>query len=178
MDTGNLTAVVQVQAKATQSPTGVAGNKPKWSENATAQLRLTYGVGDGNLDWLVFQPRELAASASETLALDGTDLANIFNATNANGFTKVMAVMVFKVANVDASTPGESITVGAAGLSPLAMNLGGTSPTYTVWDGGLPAVFSKPAGFTVDGSNFNLKIANDDATNKSTYTLVIGGVKE
>lgn len=136
---------------------------------------LTYGTASGQIDTIIANAYELAASASNTHNFfDGT-VPDIFG--DANGLQNIKFLGVYLVANTDGSTAATSATIGNAAANPLVMNFGGTTPTYQIFAGGPTFQAGKPAGYTVSNTIKNLKVLNDDGANKLTYFLLAGGVK-
>lgn len=138
-------------------------------------FNLAYGTGSGQINTIIANAYELAASASNTHNLfDGT-VPDIFAA--ASGLQNVKAVGIYLVANTDASSPSPSITIGNAAADPLLLNLAGTTPTYQHFASSLPFLAGKLAGYTVNNTNKNIKVLNDSGTLKASYWLLAGGVK-
>lgn len=136
---------------------------------------LSYGTGSGQINTIIANAYELAASASNTHNLfDGT-VPDIFAV--ASGLQNVKAVMIYLVANTDSSSPSPSITIGNAATDALTLNLGGLTQTYQHFASSLPFLAGKLAGYTVNATNKNIKVLNDSATLKATYYLLVGGVK-
>lgn len=148
---------------------------------ATAQktlqnvFNLSYGTGSGQINTIIANAYELAASASNTHNLfDGT-VPDIFGV--ASGLQNVKAVMIYLIANSDASSPSPSITIGNAAADQLALNLGGVTQTYQHFASSLPFLAGKLAGYTVNNTTKNIKVLNDSGTLKASYYLLLGGVK-
>ena len=136
---------------------------------------LAYGTGSGQIDTIIANAYELAASASNTHNLfDGT-VPDVFGVANA--LQNVKAVMIYLVANTDSSSPSPSITIGNAATNALAMNLGAVGQTYQHFASSLPFLAGKLAGYTVDATHKNIKVLNDSGTLKATYYLLVAGCK-
>lgn len=145
-------------------------------QNETTAVSFTsVGAGANQANEVWFDARELEASASEELDLYGS-LTNVFGETV--NFARVKVFVVERVANADDSTAGTSITVGTAAASNTWVGpFADASDGVKVRAGGFVAFGCDDAtGWAVtDSSADKLKIANDDATNKSTYRIWLIG---
>jgi hypothetical protein len=165
----------------------INGKNPPLSTLATLQnfstaqrtlqnvLALSYGTGSGQINTIIANAYELAASASNTHNLfDGT-VPDIFGV--ASGLQNVKAVGIYLVANTDSSSPSPSITIGNAAADVLTLNFGASTQTYQHFASSMPFLAGKAAGYTVNNTNKNIKVLNDSGTLKATYWLVCAGVR-
>jgi hypothetical protein len=159
----------------------VAGSVAALAQRATAngmksfKYSLTYGTGSGQIDTVIAQVYELAASASnEHNFFDGT-VKDIFS--QANGLTNLKYLGIYLTANSDSSTAGSSATIGNASANQLVLYLGAAAQTYTIYSGGPAYQAGRPAGYTVDATHKLFKVLNNDGANKLTYWLLGCGVK-
>ncbi len=136
---------------------------------------LTNGTATGQIDTIICQVRLLAASTSETLNFFDGSVVDIYNA--GTPLQSIRYLGIYQTVNADASTSATSITIGNAASAALVLNLAGTTPTFTITPNGMPFLAGRNAGYTVDNTNKNIKILNNDGANKATYILVVGGVK-
>lgn len=146
---------------------------PTLSDSQTATMSFTFGTGSSQFNAVYSQDHTLAASASETIDLS-TGLSDIFGATF--GFATVKEIYVNLIANPDASTGASSITVGAAASNANLLWLGSATDTFTVYKSGIPMHMGDPTGKTVSGSAKNVKILNNDSSNKATFRITVVGV--
>jgi hypothetical protein len=118
-------------------------------------------------------------TASGTTTIDLTSFTDCVGRT-AQSFARVKFLFFRNVSLAQDPTYGGSasqVTIGAAGSNPFVMNLGGTTPTKIVKLGEFDAWGTNGAtGYTVSGTNKNILITNNDATNAaSVEVVVIGG---
>lgn len=148
-------------------------NMSSSSKSLTNRVTFSYGTGSGQIDTIIANAYELAASATANHNFFDGSIPDVFGA--ANGLQNIKSLAVYLVANTDGSTAASSVTIGNA-ATPLTMNMGGTA-TYQLFSGQVTPCWGKPAGFSVTNLLKLLKIVNDDATNKATYWILAGGVK-
>jgi hypothetical protein len=75
------------------------------------------------------------------------------------------------------STNGVSLTVGNPASNGTPLWFGAVTHTYTVKGiNAVPFVQGDPAGVTLDATHKNIKVLNDDPSNKLNYLLVLSGV--
>ncbi len=165
----------------------VSGTVPPQGTASTSTLRsapirqtrksavaFTHGTAAGACNLYVCQQRSLAASATETLNLfDGTLVGM---AREATGFATIKFIQIFLIPNPAGTTGASSITVGNAAADVQALWFGGDTHTVAVFKDGPAFQQGDPTGKTVDNTNKNLKIANDDGSNVATFQILIGGV--
>lgn len=136
-------------------------------------LELANGTGTGNADTIIIQPRLLAASASETLNFFDGSVVDITGAATA--LQTIKNLIIYQIANADATTAASSFTVGGAASDVLQLNFGSTTDTWTGYKD--QAIFwaGRNTGYTVDATHKNLKVLNNDGANKLSYLLIVAG---
>lgn len=180
MTNAQLELAFSLVARGKKAPAGTTGAdvvSALTRQRAYPRFALTTGTGSGQADGFVWTVRELAASTADTLDLyAGTGLTDPFGAVVQ--FQTLRFVWVQQVANPDGSTNGVSLTVGGAASNATKLWFADSSDKYTVKGvSAVPLVQGDPAGITIDGTNKNLKIQNDDPTNKVCYLLTLAGRK-
>lgn len=169
---GTLTGNLTWNAKQSIG-TGLTPPQITCNDNSTT-VSFSSGTGSGQCDLWHEKVVELAASANTTFDLASfTELAT----GTTVGFQKVKALAVALEANADASTEATHILIepnatnGWNGLWKTP-----TSGEYLYKDG-VFMIVEPLTGITVNGTNKVLKFTNQDATNKATFRITIGGIK-
>ncbi len=153
--------------------TGANVSANRFAQQVQMLFSLTNGTGTSKADTTIFQERQLAAGATESLNFfDGSVLAVDGSAT---GLQTVKALIIWQVANPDATTSASSFTVGGAAATQLVLNLGSITDTYTGYINAAPFWAGRPAGYTVTNLLKLLKVLNNDGANKLTYMLLCQG---
>ncbi len=139
----------------------------------TAAANAALGGADEYFNFLI----TLAASASSTLDL--TTMTNVLNQASVS-IARIKAYQFQLLSVAQDATNGtacSSVTIGNAVSNAQLFNLGGTTPTFTVYTGGAWSYQDERAGgFTVDGSHNNLKFLNNDgAVAAAIRVQIIGG---
>lgn len=177
MNSGNVRIISGFTFTGTQIAQGVAGLglKPgKKADGKTFAKTLQYGTASGLIDTIIFQPRELAGAATETLNLFDGSLLDIFKETG--GLQTLREIYIQQIANADASTASTGATIGNAALNGTQLWFGAVTHTYTL-NGltGIPFHQGDDAGVTIDNTHKNVLITNNHATRKFTYLLALAG---
>lgn len=138
------------------------------SVNYSKVLQLLNGTGAGQANKMFSDQRTLAASASETLDLDGS-LLDAFGVAIA--FSSIKAVVfVASESNLD------NIAIGG-GANPFLSFVGDASDELILPPGGLIVLAAPGDGFSVTASTADgLDVTNLDAVNAATYDVILIGV--
>ena len=179
MTNAQLELAFSLVARGKKAPAGTTGAdvvSALTRQRAYPRFALTTGTGSGQVDGFVWTVRELAASAADTLDLfAGSSLFTPFG--EVARFQTLKFVWVQQVANPDGSTNGVSLTVGNPASNGTPLWFGAVTHTYTVKGiNAVPFVQGDPAGITLDATHKNIKVLNDDPSNKLNYLLVLSGV--
>lgn len=142
--------------------------------NFASRTALVDGTGAGQAKAFFSDVRTLAASASESLSLNGGSLKDAFG--NVLSFTKIKALIIF-------ASPANTndVVVGNAGSDPVVGGPFGSSGTQTfaVHPGDVACFVSSTANgvFEVTPSTAeNLQVANGSSGTGVTYTIIVIGV--
>lgn len=178
MDGGSVTVNVSVRFTGVLNPQGgttTGLSAAKLTQTKTFEETLSFGTGSGQANKFVCTVRSLNAGASETLDLSAGTIDDIFDASGALATLK--RIIVIQVANLDGTTAASSITVGNAAANATQLWFGADNDTYTIYGtDGLPFIAGDDAGVTIDGTNKNVLITNNDGANKAAYFIFMAGV--
>lgn len=134
--------------------------------NFQARYNFAQGVGANQAQTIFSDKRTLAASANETLNLNGGTLTDEFG--NLLVITKIKALLIY-------ADPGNvnDVLIGAA-ANPIVSILGAAG-TVLVKPGGCAAFYAPDVnGYAVVAATaMNLKIANSGAGTGVTYTIIV-----
>lgn len=158
----NVTASIEGQV----STTGDFGN-PQQPLVARALLALSTGTGSGQADTVFSDTRTLAASANESIDLNGA-LVDVFGAS-AN-FAKIVALFV-------RAAPGNTnnVEVGGAASNGFFPMFGASTDKIKLPPGAGVMLFND-AGWTVTAATADLlKIANAGSGTSVTYDIIVVG---
>lgn len=148
------------------STSGDFGN-PQQQLTARAVLDLVTGTSAGQADLVFSDQRTLAASANESLDLNGS-LVDVFGA--AANFIKIVAIY-FKAAAGNAN----NVVVGGAASNGFFPMFGASTDTIKL-PGGAGVLLFNDAGWTVTAATADLlKVANGGSGTAVTYDVVLVG---
>jgi hypothetical protein len=142
----------------------------------TFKISYTVGGGAAQINEIANNILSIAASGNATL--------NLQSLTDVLGTTGVVLVrakawnFVLLSAAQDATngTACSSVTVQGGASNPNVLSLGGTSPTYTINNGGCWKHGDGGAsGITVNTGLLNVKVVNNDASNAAAVFYEIAG---
>lgn len=130
------------------------------------------GTGTGQADTIWHDTRHLAAEASETLDLSSLSQP-ILGGTLSITFATVRGIMVIQ------TTPatGALLRIGTAGISNGLDDLfGGAAGSFRIGPADVFALTRQSVGITIDATNKNIKIENeDDGLLGADYDIIIVG---
>lgn len=135
---------------------------------ATTAASFSYATGTSAaaIDLHYEHTYTLASSATTTLVLSAL--------TDDLGRTVAFARLKRLMVNITSKTGNDTLTVGAAGSSPITTLLGGTTPTYIVR--GLDIKVAQDAtGFVVTASTADQLKFNNTGAASMTFTVSITG---
>lgn len=177
----SLTSTVRALITWTASDTLTGSDYGPTSNNTTITKSVSLGTSAANnvangSDELISYIASISASSSTTLDL--TSISNIIGATAS--LARVKAIMFRLLSTTDDSTNGtacSSVTIGNAASNANQLFLDNDADTFTLKNGEM-LVWASPqaAGLTVDGTNKNVKILNNDgAVTAKVQVTIIGG---
>lgn len=176
MTSGSLGVSSGFQASGSTPPQGNASvstlNDTSISQAKGVQYLYEFGTTTGTINTLIVQERTIAASSSTTLNLFDGSLIDILGATG--GLQTVRFVQISIIKNPGTSVYASSVTIGNAASNRQQLWFSTSTSTQTI-DYAVPFTQGDRTGKTVDASNCNLLIANDDAVNAATVRICIGG---
>jgi hypothetical protein len=175
---GSYNSQSQFSAQGTFVPLGGSGSTVggfTQTFNQAVQENLLYGTSTQQCNLIVLQNRPLALSSSEVLDLYGatTPLTDISGATCQ--FRHIRFIHAWIVSGGD--TTGLTVGTGA-GSHPWVGAWGGTSPTQTVYPGGVAFAMGEPTGVSamaVGATSGQLQITNNSLSAAVLYGLAIAG---
>ena len=172
--TGNLTGTVGFSIKASETSPGSTSGVLNNTLTAQFQEVLNLGTASNQANLFVSQiPAAIAASG--TLNLDlydaSTPLLDILGNTCAFRHVKQMIIWI-----VPGTGDVSGVTIGAAGSNPWLGPLGGTTPTFTIYPGGLPFCGGEPTvGLVVSSTHGQLLLTNNSSSVAAQLQIVVAG---
>ncbi len=141
-------------------------------------ITLTNGSGFGQVNQVYLAQRIIPASGADTIDLKGGTITGSETVTltmpDNEAFALTANIKAFEI-QFWPGTGNSSITITAGGSSGFAGWFGsGETVGNSSLGGGCSHIDLR--GFTVDNTHKNLVITNNDASNASTFTLMMAGV--
>lgn len=176
MTEGSLSVTSGFLGNGSTPPQGTASvstlNETSVSQAKSSSFQYTFGTGAGLVNTIIVQELNINASSSTTLNLFDGSLLDILGATG--GLQTLRFIQIAIIKNPVTSVYASSVTVGNAGSNIQQMWFSTSTGTQTI-DYAVPFTQGDRTGKTVDASNCNVKIANNDAVNAATVRVCIGG---
>lgn len=175
----NVTVSQAQQWNAQNNITGVVSPTVNASKSTFSQLYnngLANNVIGGANQYFVFLT---TIAASGTALLDFTSLTNILQQAGVSlARIKAWQFQLLSIAQDSVNgTACTSVVCGANASNPLVLNMGGTTPTFTLNNGGSQSYSDQSAaGFTVSGTVKILKVVNNDSGHGAAFLVsAVGG---
>ena len=154
------------------SGSGLANLQTTLNNQFQEQLSFGTGSNQGNL-FVSYIPAAIATSGTLNLDLYGHTTPLLDALGNNCLFLHIKFVEIWIVPGTgDVS----GVTIGAAGSNPWLANMAGTTPTSTIYPGGLPWCVGEPTtGIVVSSSHGQLLLTNNSGAATVQLQIVIGG---
>jgi hypothetical protein len=168
IQTGKLELQVQTTLQGTVGQ-NVTGDVVTFPISFFYNKSISNGTGASQATSVYKDNRTLAASASETLDINGGTVKDAFG----NSFAP-SRVIGFCIAASGSNT--NNVVVGNAAANAWAPMFDAATDTITYRPGGAGCMFAPDAtGWTADGTHKNIKIANSSSGTAVTYDILIIG---
>lgn len=168
--TGSLGVNITTGISGRITNTNVAGSVGE-DINATTLLQLLGGTGGGQMDTAYVAQRTVAASAVDTLALNGVLLDAFGNTVNLLHAKAILIVAA-------AANPGD-LTFAPGGTNPANLGFAGTTPSWAISPG--EAFLSTKGSASAVGwaivasTGMNIKLTAAAAAGNYVYTIYVLG---
>ena len=143
------------------------------SRQQNSTVSLNFGTGTGKANTIAVKTKKILGGASDTINLFDGSLVDLNG--NAIVMTTIRQIQIYQIANVS-GTNGSGLIIGNAGTNPHGLWFGATTHTAKILGtSAVPFVQGDPTGIAVTSGACQIKIANNDGTNASTYLAIIAG---